>query len=358
MATSAAPADRCASLAWCEVPPACLTKRKVPLAEQRAPRWQCRRSASAASRLWDRCGLRLTRIGRRLGLALDPFFLRRQNLALNIAEKGFSISVFNRSSSKTDDAVRRAAKEGAPQAGAAARNQLVCNDSSFARNPGRPFEQAFWLQGYEGLRYVAAEAAVRRLCYMPLVGALEKFFVLPESPESAAYSAVIILVKAGAPVDDTIAGLLVRADKPSHLVLLDEVVYSCTFSSTVAHACRVQEHMEPGDIIVDGGNEWRAPPPARGRRFAPKTLAVEGAPRARAVRAQTRLLAARCPRPIGPRCAAQVREHGAPRQGGCCQGGALHGDGCLRRRGGRSQRRALASAALLPLDVRARPGGR
>jgi 6-phosphogluconate dehydrogenase len=35
---------------------------------------------------------------------------------------------------------------------------------------------------------------------------------------------VIILVKAGAPVDATIAGL--------------------------------SQHMEPGDIIIDGGNEW------------------------------------------------------------------------------------------------------
>lgn len=38
---------------------------------------------------------------------------RSQNLALNVAEKGFPISVYNRSSSKTDDAVKRAAKEGA-----------------------------------------------------------------------------------------------------------------------------------------------------------------------------------------------------------------------------------------------------
>lgn len=35
-----------------------------------------------------------------------------QNLALNIAEKGFPISVYNRSSSKTDDTVERAKKEG------------------------------------------------------------------------------------------------------------------------------------------------------------------------------------------------------------------------------------------------------
>ena len=35
-----------------------------------------------------------------------------QNLALNIAEKGFSISVFNRTYEKTEAAVRRAQKEG------------------------------------------------------------------------------------------------------------------------------------------------------------------------------------------------------------------------------------------------------
>ena len=35
-----------------------------------------------------------------------------QNLALNVAEKGFSISVYNRSGDKTDAAVSRAQKEG------------------------------------------------------------------------------------------------------------------------------------------------------------------------------------------------------------------------------------------------------
>ncbi len=34
-----------------------------------------------------------------------------QNLALNIAEKGFTISVWNRSTDKTDQTVARAAKE-------------------------------------------------------------------------------------------------------------------------------------------------------------------------------------------------------------------------------------------------------
>ena len=35
-----------------------------------------------------------------------------QNLALNVAEKGFPISVYNRSGDKTDACVSRAAKEG------------------------------------------------------------------------------------------------------------------------------------------------------------------------------------------------------------------------------------------------------
>ena len=93
-----------------------------------------------------------------------------QNLALNIAEKGFPISVYNRSGDKTDAAVARAQKEGLG-------DKLV---------------------GYKDLgEFVASLERPRR---------------------------VIILVKAGAPVDSTIAGLA--------------------------------EHMEPGDIIVDGGNEW------------------------------------------------------------------------------------------------------
>lgn len=93
-----------------------------------------------------------------------------QNLALNIAEKGFQISVYNRSGDKTDAAVARAKKEG-------------LGDK---------------LQGYHDLK--------------GFVESLEK-------PRR-----VIILVKAGKPVDSTIAGLT--------------------------------EYMEPGDIIIDGGNEW------------------------------------------------------------------------------------------------------
>lgn len=36
-----------------------------------------------------------------------------QNMALNVADKGFNISVYNRSYDKTEAAVKRAQKEGA-----------------------------------------------------------------------------------------------------------------------------------------------------------------------------------------------------------------------------------------------------
>jgi len=93
-----------------------------------------------------------------------------QNLALNIAEKGFKISVYNRSSDKTDACVSRAQKEG-------------LGDT---------------LKGFKEMK---------------------DFVMSLERPRR-----VIILVKAGAPVDATIAAL--------------------------------SEYMEPGDIIIDGGNEW------------------------------------------------------------------------------------------------------
>ncbi|GAB4834502.1 hypothetical protein Ancab_032759 [Ancistrocladus abbreviatus] len=92
-----------------------------------------------------------------------------QNLALNVAEKGFPISVYNRTSSKVDETVDRAHNEG----------------------------------------------------NLPLFGHYSpQDFVLSIKPPRS----VIILVKAGSPVDQTIAAL-------------------STF-------------MEPGDTIIDGGNEW------------------------------------------------------------------------------------------------------
>lgn len=93
-----------------------------------------------------------------------------QNLALNVAEKGFPISVFNRSYDKTQAAVKRAAKEGLGER----------------------------LTGYENV---------------------QDFVLSLQKPRR-----VIILVKAGSAVDQTIEQLV--------------------------------QYMEPGDIIIDGGNEW------------------------------------------------------------------------------------------------------
>eukprot|EP00899_Mesostigma_viride_P010370 jgi/Mesvir1/19334/Mv10392-RA.1 len=105
----------------------------------------------------------LSRIGL-VGLAVMG-----QNLALNIAEKGYPISVYNRSVEKVHDTVKRAKEE-----------------------------KCELLRGYEN------------------VGDFIKSIQKPRC--------VIILVKAGAPVDETIS--------------------------------KLSEHMEPGDCIIDGGNEW------------------------------------------------------------------------------------------------------
>jgi len=113
-----------------------------------------------------------------------------QNLALNVAEKGFPISVFNRSSEKTDATVARAAKEG-------------LGDK---------------LTGYHDMK--------------DFVASLQK-------PR-----AVIILVQAGAPVDMTIAKL-------------------CEF-------------LEPGDVIVDGGNEWYENTERRAKEVAEKGILYMG----------------------------------------------------------------------------------
>jgi 6-phosphogluconate dehydrogenase len=103
----------------------------------------------------------------RIGLA--GLAVMGQNLALNIAEKGFPISVYNRSSVKVDETVERAKAEG--------------------NLPIRGFHDA---------------------------GEFVKSIQKPRC--------IIILVKAGAPVDQTIE-LLSR-------------------------------YLEKGDCIIDGGNEW------------------------------------------------------------------------------------------------------
>ncbi|KAG1354234.1 6-phosphogluconate dehydrogenase, decarboxylating 1 [Cocos nucifera] len=105
----------------------------------------------------------LTRIG------LAGLAVMGQNLALNIAEKGFPISVYNRTTSKVDETVERANVEGnLPVYG-------FHDPASFVHSIQKP-------------------------------------------------RVIIMLVKAGAPVDQTIATL--------------------------------SAHMEEGDCIIDGGNEW------------------------------------------------------------------------------------------------------
>ena len=93
-----------------------------------------------------------------------------QNLALNIAEKGIPVSVYNRSQDKVAACVARASKDS-------------LDDK---------------LKGY---------------------GDVKTFVESLRKPRK-----VILLVKAGAPVDATIAAL--------------------------------EEHLEEGDVIIDGGNEW------------------------------------------------------------------------------------------------------
>nr|CAD1820216.1 unnamed protein product [Ananas comosus var. bracteatus] len=103
----------------------------------------------------------------RIGLA--GLAVMGQNLALNIAEKGFPISVYNRTATKVDETLSRAAAEGdLPVSGHRSPRDFVLS--------------------------------IRR-------------------PRS-----VIILVKAGPPVDQTIAAL--------------------------------SPFLDPGDSIIDGGNEW------------------------------------------------------------------------------------------------------
>jgi 6-phosphogluconate dehydrogenase len=109
-----------------------------------------------------------------------------ENLALNIEEKGFPIAVFNRTVSKVDDFI--------------------------ARNPGKQ-----------------------------LVGthSIEEFVASLERPRR-----IIVMVKAGAPVDEQMA----------HLRPL----------------------LEPGDIFIDGGNSWFLDTERRSKEFAEHGLNYVG----------------------------------------------------------------------------------
>jgi len=113
-----------------------------------------------------------------------------QNLALNIASKGFKISVWNRSPEKVDDTVQRAKLE-----------KLDHN-----------------LIGFKQLKDFINSLAVPR--------------------------AVIILIQAGFPVDQTLE--------------------------------KLQELLQPGDLIVDGGNEWYVNTVRRGKALEAKKIMYMG----------------------------------------------------------------------------------
>ncbi|KAL9668042.1 hypothetical protein QQ045_002414 [Rhodiola kirilowii] len=125
----------------------------------------------------------LTRIG------LAGLAVMGQNLALNIAEKGFPISVYNRSTEKVDETVQRAKAEGD----------------------------------------------------LPVYGFPdpESFIKSIQTPR-----VIILLVKAGPPVDATIKSLVA--------------------------------HMEKGDCIVDGGNEWYENTERREKELAQQGLLYLG----------------------------------------------------------------------------------
>ncbi|EFJ45488.1 hypothetical protein VOLCADRAFT_109207 [Volvox carteri f. nagariensis] len=167
---------------WTAVPAVLLLPRPAPFVRRVVPHAA---STAEAPRASDKSSpMAVSEIGL-VGLAVMG-----QNMALNVAEKGFPISVYNRSYDKTEAAVKRAQKEG-------------LGDK---------------LRGYESVKdFVASLQKPRR---------------------------VIILVKAGAPVDQTIDALC--------------------------------EYMEPGDIIIDGGNEWYENTEKRVAKVASKGILYMG----------------------------------------------------------------------------------
>ena len=81
-------------------------RRRRPAVTTRPP------PPAAAAHLIAPVSRRRRRRSSRPGTHFHPSTTRPQNLALNVAEKGFDISVYNRSGDKTDAAVARAQKEG------------------------------------------------------------------------------------------------------------------------------------------------------------------------------------------------------------------------------------------------------
>ena len=153
-----------------------------------------------------------------------------QNLALNIAQNAkVRIAVCNRSPSKVDDAVARAQAEG-----------------------GLPVE------GFKDVASFVAALAVPR--------------------------AIILLVQAGAAVDDTIEvrpwQLLNSSlphfapNPPPHPFFSSPILLTASFTHLNAQA--LSQHLEKGDLIIDGGNEWFPNTLRRGKALAEKGILFMG----------------------------------------------------------------------------------
>ena len=137
----------------------------------------------------------------------------------------------NRSSSKTDDAVARAVKEGAQLASSPRRPPA----DSRARRAGLGDK----LTGYHELKDFVHSLQKPRRAPLPRIAPFPRC-----SPPSARRSTVIILVQAGNPVDETIE--------------------------------KLSEFLEPGDTIIDGGNEWFENTERRSKELEAKGLLYLG----------------------------------------------------------------------------------
>jgi 6-phosphogluconate dehydrogenase len=152
-----------------------------------------------------------------------------QNLALNIAEKGYTVALYNRTESKTDDTCARARAEGALP-----RDALL---NAHAR--------AKCALPHEAILNAHAPAMTQRLRCAGLGANVRGFH------DTAAFvhslhkpRTVIMMVQAGRAVDETIEKLAL--------------------------------HMEPGDVLIDGGNSFYEDTERRVRELGAQGIAFLG----------------------------------------------------------------------------------
>lgn len=91
--------------------------------------------------------------------------------------------------------------------------------------------------------------------------------------------AVIMLVQAGKPVDDTIATLSAFMEVRGARVRLQTPAPFLACSSLHAspvRCCHACMHLQPGDLLIDGGNEWYPNTTRRGAELAPRGLLYMG----------------------------------------------------------------------------------